>query len=860
MGTPLAEDIKALEHPGIYSFEQISIKEQPYEWGLGSTERVARLRDAIYSKAIVIEGWAEVLSGMGKTTFRKNVKLDVDKARIITNVHKETEGLPMVTRKALSMKRLCEEFPIYIEPGQLIVGDPNSAPDEIRWHPEMACEYMREAVAPDGGFYNMVTDEERKEIYEICDYWKNSCNESVINAVMPKDVIPYLCRSLQNPSFYANHWSSGPNVIGFDFEVLMSEGLNARVARVEKKLEELNENVINETGNIKVDEYIEKRRNWEAQIISAKALIRFAERYAELAEEQAKNENDQTRKNELLEMAHICRRVPGNPPDSFQGALQFQWFIEVIARFLTGGNNGSGARIDQVWYPYFKKDIQEGKITRDQAKELLECWMIRVQVVGAHAEHPQLFTVKSGGEVFYTANIGGTNMDGSDACNDLTALCLECLSTLRINQPAIMIRFHRNMSEDMITRITETVRAGTGHPSIFNEELLEKWALMRGYSPYDAKRTQAAGCVAMNCTGKFLSAATMAEIGILAQPKMLEYAMFQGDDASGSGNRVDGSNLSRPKTKDPRVMKSADELLEMHCEQLAFHLRIANMSHNIGHQVLMEISPEPLTSFLMDDTLEEGIDLHKAWAKFDTWPNLVSLGYVNVSDSLAAIQKLVFDEKKYTIDQLITALKNNWEGQEEMRQNFLHAPKYGNDDDYADEWAVKTRVRISEEASKIKDAWGRPWTFDGSSVIAYQAMAFGIGATPDGRHASSPLADGTRSPAAGSDITGPTAVLNSAAKGPFLQSELFNQRFMPQFLEGDNKAIFNQYLMEWYEKMTIPHIQFNIVDSDVLKDAQVKPEKHPDLQVRIAGYSAYFVDLAPETQDSIIARSEQEFA
>ena len=451
-------------------------------------------------------------------------------------------------------------------------------------------------------------------------------------------------------------------------------------------------------------------------------------------------------------------------------------------------------------------------------------------------------------------------MDGSDACNDLTALCLECLSTLRINQPAIMIRFHRNMSEDMITRITETVRAGTGHPSIFNEELLEKWALMRGYSPYDAKRTQAAGCVAMNCTGKFLSAATMAEIGILAQPKMLEYAMFQGDDAAGSGNRVDGSNLSRPKTKDPRVMKSADELLEMHCEQLAFHLRIANMSHNIGHQVLMEISPEPLTSFLMDDTLEEGIDLHKAWAKFDTWPNLVSLGYVNVSDSLAAIQKLVFDEKKYTIDQLITALKNNWEGQEEMRQNFLHAPKYGNDDDYADEWAVKTRVRISEEASKIKDAWGRPWTFDGSSVIAYQAMAFGIGATPDGRHASSPLADGTRSPAAGSDITGPTAVLNSAAKGPFLQSELFNQRFMPQFLEGDNKAIFNQYLMEWYEKMTIPHIQFNIVDSDVLKDAQVKPEKHPDLQVRIAGYSAYFVDLAPETQDSIIARSEQEFA
>ena len=307
-------------------------------------------------------------------------------------------------------------------------------------------------------------------------------------------------------------------------------------------------------------------------------------------------------------------------------------------------------------------------------------------------------------------------------------------------------------------------------------------------------------------------------------------------------------------------MASADELLEAHCEQLIFHIKLANISHNISHQVMMEFCPNPMDSFLLEDTLEQGQDIHKAWAEFDTWPNLISLGYVNVSDSLAAIDKLVFQDKKYTMNQLINSLQKNWEGNEEMRQDFLNAPKYGNDEDFADQWAVKSRKKILEAARTIKDGWGSPWDYDGSSVIAYQAMAFGVGATADGRHAANMLADGSRSPSTGSDVEGPTAVLNSVAKVPYLHTELFNQRFMPQFLEGDNKTLFNAYLREWFDKMTIPHIQFNVVDSNVLRDAQNKPDDYPDLQVRIAGYSAYFVDLAPETQESIIQRTEQAFA
>ena len=854
------EDLNALENPGINSFEHISVASKPYEWGLGSTKRTAMIRENLYSKAVVVKDWAEVLSGMGKTSFRKNVKLDVDRARLVTESYKETEGMTPVMRKAMAMKKFCEELPIFIESGQLLVGDPNSAPNEIRWFPEVASEHMIESVKPDGGYSHMVTDEERVEIIEICDFWKDKCQEAVVKTAIPEDVIPYLERSLQNPCFYANHWACGRNIIGFDYEILFEEGLNNRLKRAESKLAELTKKIVDGMQDIGNDDYLLKKRNWEAQIICGEAIIRFAERYAELALEQAKAETDEVRKGELEEIARICTKVPANPPETFHEALQFQWIIEIVARYLHGPNNGSGARIDQIWYPYYKKDLMEGRLTRDQAKELLECWMLRIQALGSHADHPQLFTLTSGSEVFYTANIGGTHMDGTDACNDLTALILENIATLRINQPPLMVRFHRNLSDDMLTRITETIRAGTGHPSLFNEELMEKWALMRGYSPFDAKRTQAAGCVAMNCTGKPLNSSFMADIGVIAQPKVFEHALFQGNDAFGSGTSVGSSKIRRPLTKDPRLMESADELLETHCKHLLFFLKMANISHNIGHKVLMETAPRPIDSFLMEDTLEQGKDLYVAWSEFDTWPNLVSLGYVNLSDSLAAIDKLVFTEKKYTMDQLLSAIQTNWEGMEEMRRDFLNAPKYGNDDDFADKWALKSRTRIMETAKSLKDEWGTPWDFDGSSVMAYQVFGFGMGASPDGRFASSPMADGSRSPAPGADSAGPTAVLNSVSKLPFMHTELFNQRFMPQFLEGDDKFIFNDYLREWYSTMTVPHIQFNVVDTEMLKKAQETPDEYPDLQVRIAGYSAYFVDLAPETQASIIGRTEQVFA
>jgi len=327
----------------------------------------------------------------------------VDRARIVTRVYKETEGQPAVLRKAKVCQALCEEMPVFIKPGELIVGDSNSAPNEVRWYPEVSVSYIPDAV--ETGYKHMLTEEEKKEVLEdIYEYWKDKCQEALVRAVLPEEAQAYTDRSMSNPCFYANHWNSGRHIMGYDYEKLFKEGINARIKRVEAKLEELESNAL----EMNPAEYIQKKNTWRAMIISAKALIRFAERHAELAREQAQKEQNPARKKELEEIAAVCEWVPANSPRTFHEALQFFWFIEVVGRFMVGPGNGSGCRLDQVWWPYYEADMKEGRITRARALELIESWMLKVQETGAAAENPQLFTLTSGGEVFYTANIGGS--------------------------------------------------------------------------------------------------------------------------------------------------------------------------------------------------------------------------------------------------------------------------------------------------------------------------------------------------------------------------------------------------------------------------------------------------------------------
>jgi benzylsuccinate synthase len=820
----------------------------PQALGYGSTLRTAHLRSEMKWKAAVVKDFMNVIYGLAKCEFRKDehIRVDMDRARLVTQSYRETDGQPWALRMARSFENLCENFPIFIKPGELIVGDPNSAPDELRWYPEIACRHMPDAVT-NGGFSEMVTDAERDEIInDICRYWEGRCVSDRIKAAIPHQIAPDILEGLATP-IEAALWEMG--IVGFvyDYTALFQQGLLARVKLAERHLAEIDEHVLTTPPA----EYVEKRTNWQAMIICGKAIMRFSQRLAELAGEQAKHELDPLRKQELEELEEILHRVPGHSPRTFHEALQFYWIVEVTAKFLAVYGHGGGARIDQIFWPYYEQDIREKRLNRQKALELIECLFLKIQEVGLPLEWPVTFTGKAGGEIFYTLNICGSKDDESDASNELSRLIMEAMGNLHINQPPIAVRYHKNISPDIIDCSIDLLRKGMGHPSYFNEDLLEKWGLIRSFSPQEAKKVAVGGCVTSHVMGKYDISTGTPGTGGLIVPKVLEEVLLEG---------VPGGlepRLNVPETRDPRNIKSIDELLEALELRMRYYLGELKVSWDVGQQILMSTHPDPCNSLLLDEPLQYGIDLKTLHKKYHTYPAVFTLGIMTVADSVIAIEKLIFREKKYTMEQLIAALMGNWDGCEPMRQDFLHAPKYGNDDDFADGLAVKVLALIRNTVQSFKDGWGWSFIIDGGTAAGYQTVGIAVGATPDGRYAMTHLTDGSRSPMAGADRNGPTAVLNSAAKIPFTHMELFNQRFLPVFLEGENKKLFAAYLREWYNKGTIPHIQFNVVDSALLRDAQEHPEKYPNLQVRVAGYSAFWVDLPNGTQDSIIARTEQ---
>jgi formate C-acetyltransferase len=847
MASPRREDLEALANPGTISFADRAVKAKPYEWGFGSTPRVAKLREGIFSKAAVIKDWTSL--GRGVTTFRKNVKIDMDRARIVTQSYKETEGLPWAIRRAKALYKICDELPIYIKPLDLIVGNPNSAPDEVRWYPETDVSYMPEAVT-NGGYQHMLTEEEKKELIEdIYEYWKDKSLEATVRKILPDEIKDFCDIGPYSTAGYANFWRSPRGLANPNWEDILQEGIAVRIKRVENNLAR-HKSYLPET--MSPAEYIKRYHNYEAMIIAGRAILRFAERYAELAADLAQKEADAKRRQELEEIAEICRWVPANPPRNFREALQAYWLIEVVFRFLEAPSNGSGCRLDQIWYPYYKKDIEGGKISRAEALELLECWMLNVEETGMHCEAPDTFTVGAGGSIFYTANIGGTT-NGKDASNDLTCVIMEALSNVRTSQPPIAFRYSSKVSPQVIDRAIDLCRTGTGHPAFFNEDLFSRYSLLQGNPAEDTEKFSVAGCMAPTVIGKSLNAGAYGVAAIYTPMKSLELALWQGVD------KISGLKIGAD-TPDPRTFKDANDLLKAVATQQELMIRRYALSHDLGFTVLIERFPMPATSFLLDDCPDMGIDVNEMSRKYNSWPCLAGAEFSTLADSLAAVQKLIYEEKKVSWDDLLGALEANWEGQEELRQLFLRAPKYGNDDDYADQWAVRARKEILAATARVKDAWGKSWAYDGSTGISPMALPRGVHATPDGRRAQEPGADSSLAPCAGRDTKGPTAVLNSIRKIPFMMNDLLNQRFMPMFLEGDNRKLFAHYLRQWYEGMNSYHVQFNVVNNEVLKDAQRNPEKHADLMVRVAGYSAYFVDLPKEVQDHLIARTEQGFA
>jgi len=769
----------------------------------------------------------------GRGMYRPEIKLDLQRSRFLTESYKETDGDPMVIRRAKAMENILTKIDIYIQGWEKIVGNQSSTPEGLYFGIDMNWRSVERIVHGKEG-YTLLDDAGRAELAELIDYWKGKSMSDRQQRLFTGDILKYW--KYEGTSLWS-HWSE----LGIpNYEKLFRVGLKGVITEAEDRLREIDKEV--------PPDYVEQKEFLEAVIISLKAVVRFAHRYAEKAREMAEMAPNEKEERRLTGIAETCERVPENSPRSFLEALQSFFFIHVV-RYLEYSSLGIGVRFDKVFGPYYQRDLGEGEISREEALELLQLLWVKFHELGL-VYSPLLSGIYGGVESLQALTIGGTDEKGNDITNDVTYLVLETAQTMRTLEPSIAFRYHDGTSDELLSKATDVIRTSIGYPSFFNDKalvpMLEKW----GVPLEDARDYAVTGCVYLEIPGKNIGRRAM---GALVLPKCLWWALHQGV------NPENGEQWGAP-TPDPTTFTSEEDLMDAYLEQVRFFFGKQNIIENTCRSLYERYLPRPFYSALLEGCIERGKDTRQ-WS----YPSMVHdfcvlIGPTNVADSIGAIKKIVFQEKKVPIGELIKAMDRNWEGYDDIRQMMIKAPKYGNDDDFADDFAARVHHGTSEILAGFTDRFGNPCRGDGSGVSGTYGLAFDTPATPDGRKNGDPFADATLSPIQGSDQKGPTAVLRSAAKIDTLKTynHLLNQKFLPSVLEGDMKNNFISYLRSWGD-LGISHIQFNVVDRETLLDAQKNPQDHPDLIVRVAGYSAYFVDLSKGLQDSIISRTEQSF-
>jgi pyruvate formate-lyase/glycerol dehydratase family glycyl radical enzyme len=593
----------------------------------------------------------------------------------------------------------------------------------------------------------------------------------------------------------------------------------------------------------------DKDQEYQAMDICADAVITFAERYAEKAKELALQESDPIRRSELERIAEVCSYVPANAPRNFWEALQSYWFVHlsVITELNTWDSFNPG-RLDQHLLGFYEQGLQEGTLTPEQAVELLECFWIKFNnqpappKVGITEEQSGTYTD------FALINIGGVRpTDGGDAVNDVSYMILDVVEEMRLTQPSACIQISKKNPDRFLKRACEVIRTGFGQPSVFNTDVIIQEMLQDGKNMTDARTGGPSGCVTISSFGKESCTLT----GYINWPKIFELACNDGVDPN-SGEQIG------PQSGDMSEFTSYQQLMDAYKGQLGYFIDLKIKANNIIERLYANQMPAPFMSIVMDDCIARGLDYHNGGARYNpTYIQGVGIG--TTTDALAAVKSYVFEQQKITIDELLSALRADFEGYEHLRHELLyHTPKYGNDYDYADS--------IAEE---IFDAYydllnGRPNTKGGryrvnllpTTVHIY--FGYVVGALPNGRKAGEPVSEGI-SPTQGSDTKGPTAVVKSAARIDHVRTggTLLNMKFNPHVLAGDGieKLV---HLIRSYFKLDGHHVQFNVIDAETLRKAQQNPERHRDLIVRVAGYSDYFVDVGRDLQDEIIARTEQQ--
>ncbi|MCD8325750.1 MAG: glycyl radical protein [Lachnospiraceae bacterium] len=819
--------------------------------------------------------------------FKKMPEIESARAVLLTESYRATEGQPIVTRRAKAFAHILDHIPIIIRDNELVVGSTTIAPRGCQTYPEFSWEWLEAEFdtveyRKADPFY--ISEQTKKELREVHPYWKGKTTSELATSYMAPETLKAMEHNYFTPG---NYFYNGVGHVTVQYEKVLAIGYEGIIAEAQGYLEEC------KPGDA---DYATRSRFLQAVIISCEAVIRYAERYAALAKEMAAKESNATRKKELLQIAANCSNVPRKGATSFWEACQSFWFVQQLLQIESSGHSISPGRFDQYMYPYYKKDLDSGAITREAAQELIDCIWVKLNDLNKcrDAVSAEGF---AGYSLFQNLIVGGQDRNGQDVTNDLSFMCISASAHVFLPQPSLSIRVWNGSPHALLIKAASLTRTGIGFPAYYNDEVIIPSLMSRGLTLEDAREYNIIGCVEPQKAGKTEG---WHDAAFFNMCRPLETVFESG---------YDKGELVGVKTKPVEEMTSFDEFYDAYKAQMNYFISLLVNADNCIDVAHATLCPLPFESCMVDDCMKRGKSLQEGGAIYNfTGPQ--GFGIANVADSLFTVKKLVFEEKKVSMKELKRALMLNFgkgldkdsiadislriigslkeqgaavdaaaaEGivkqvqsakiSEEDQKRFdeilewiAEVPKFGNDDPEVDAMARDAAYVYTRTLPEYKNPRGGIFQAGLYPVSANVPLGAQTGATPDGRLAHTPVADGV-SPTAGKDVHGPTATANSVSRldhGIASNGTLLNQKFHPTALSGEKGLDNFVALVRTYFDQKGSHMQFNVVDRDTLLDAQKHPEKYAHLVVRVAGYSALFTTLSKSLQDDIIRRTEQGF-
>lgn len=830
---------------------------------------------------------SERISRLVENLYRKMPEIEPDRAVLLTESYRETEGEPIIMRRAKAFAHILAHIPITIREEELVVGSSTLAPRGCQTFPEFSYEWLEaefDTIEKRSADPFYISEDTKKKLREVHKYWKGKTTSELALSYMAPEAAAAIEHNIFTPG---NYFYNGVGHVTVQYEKVLEIGLEGIIREAARELA---------ACNVGDGDYARKHCFLEAVIMSCAAVIGYAGRYAALAKQEAEACTDRKRKEELLQIASVCERVPARGARSFHEACQSFWFIQQLLQMESSGHSISPGRFDQYMYPYYQKDMAEGKITRDEAQELVDCIWVKLNDLNK-ARDAASAEGFAGYSLFQNLIVGGQNENGEDVTNDLSFLCIWASAHVFLPQPSLSVRVWNCTPHELLVEAAKLTRTGIGLPAYYNDEVIIPSLMNRGLTLEDARTYNIIGCVEPQKAGKTEG---WHDAAFFNMCRPLELVFSNGKD---KGEQV---GLA---TGPVEQMGTFEEFYDAYKKQMEYCISLLVNADNAIDTAHADRCPLPFLSSMVDDCMKRGKTVQEGGAVYNfTGPQ--GFGIANVADSLYAVRKLVFEEKKVTLSEYKKALALNFgkgfdsitvqEMTEEIIKELAKAgqqpsqaqiagivkgimnteipdkdrelcekllamideiPKYGNDIEEVDSFAREVAYTYTKPLQNYRNPRGGIFQAGLYPVSANVPLGAQTGATPDGRLAHTPVADGV-SPTAGRDIHGPTATANSVSKldhGIASNGTLLNQKFHPSALSGDEGLNNFVALIRSYFDQKGSHMQFNVVDRNTLLDAQKYPEKYQHLVVRVAGYSALFTTLSRSLQDDIIRRTEQGF-